>query len=192
MIFFSLLVKTFSDDLNTSFAVTYYNVLKFKHMNTGTFLSTFEENYINGSGQQIVYAINTPVLAETFWTILPLENQKNINQNDFITCGSTVLLESTFSHKYLHSGSILSSISNGNEVSCTNDINEGNKWKLICDGVLTTDKKIVFEHFTTGKYLSVNISGQYPVEMGGFDAYCSNSADNEWSIAGGVFAGGDQ
>ena len=191
MFLFSLLIGVVSDDLNTSFAVTYYNVLKFQHINTKTFLSTFEENYINGTGQQIVYAINTPVLAEIFWTILPLKNQKNINQNEFVSCGSIILLESTFSHKYLHSQSILSSISNGNEVSCSNDINDGDKWKLKCEGVLTTDKNFVIEHLATRKYLSVNISGQYPTEMGGFDVYCSDSPDNMWSIAGGVFAGGD-
>lgn len=103
------------------------------------------------------------------------------NRGDIVQCGDIIQLKHVNTEKFLHSHRHLSPLSQNQEISCFEGIDEGNDWKVNCEGNWGQEDKISFLHVPTENYMKSSsrfvfsrpISGQMEVygAAQGPDAY---------------------
>lgn len=177
----------------SSFFVQYYTMIKLQHDNTKFYLSTTPLRYINGSHQNIVFGTKKGILAETFWTVYPLENQTDIQQGEPIQCGTTLRLKNSAYQMFLHSHAIEGPFNKGQEVSAFAQGDNGDLWTVECDDMWTAATPVYLKHFETEKYLSATNNIYPPDMLEGYEVYAEDTTTNNgWYIQGGIFIGDDE
>ncbi|KAH0791804.1 MIR domain containing protein [Histomonas meleagridis] len=168
--------------------ISYYSMIKLQHTETDLLLSSIELNYPAGSFQQMTRAIRKPVLAETYWTVFPMQNETDILQGKPIECGATIRLNHATTKKWLHSHRVKLPDNKGFEVSCFDEDDEGNLWYLECNDMWTAGSAFRLQHVVTEHYLAVDATSEYPPEQAGEHPVYASKVDegNEWSVAGAI------
>ena len=179
-------------DEEKNIEISYYSMVKLKHIKSGLYISSIDVNYQTGSTQQLVRAVNSTkmTLAETYWVTYPLANETSVSQGETIRCGSNLRLLHSVTQKWLHSHGIKGQLEHDYEVSAFDGSDTGDVWRLMCEEeVWTPSTPLTLYHIDTGYYLSANEKGIYEKEiMGEHEVFCAPKPDdNEWLIAGGVF-----
>lgn len=169
--------------------ISYYNMIKLKHIGTNYLLSSAEIPYQSGSNQQIVRGIQKSTLAETFWTIFPPVTDTETLQGQPIECGSTIRLYHAVTGKWLHSHKIPGHFGAGYEVTAFDGNDSGDNWILECSNTFKVGSMFRLQHADTGFYLSCNETSEYPKQEGGEHEIFVSEEDegNEWQTMGGIF-----
>ncbi|EAY17469.1 MIR domain containing protein [Trichomonas vaginalis G3] len=168
-------------------------MIKLQHDSTKHYLSSSPLRYINGSHQNIAFGTKKGILAETFWTVYPLENQTDIQQGEPIQCGTTLRLNNAALQMFLHSHAIEGPFNHGQEVTVFDQKDMGDLWTVECDDMWTAATPFYLKHWETNQYLSAT-NNFYPAEMlEGYEIFADNTTtNNAWHVQGGIFIGDDE
>jgi dolichyl-phosphate-mannose--protein O-mannosyl transferase len=196
---FSLLLSSAASLLDyegspTAFPLSYYSMIKARHLESFLFLSSLEYPFSTGTHQQMTRGTKYFNYAETLWTIFPGSNITNVHQGDPIKCGDRVRFYHGTTRVWLQANRVASQLDHGYEVSGAVSDSPNNDWIIDCqaDDGPTLTTQVYIKNLVIGCFLSGSETAEYPAEVAGqFEVFCDDAEDrNEWVIDKGIFVGG--
>lgn len=147
--------------------VTYGSAIKLRHLESGGkyYLSSQEQNYGTGSGQQLVTLAPKKNEHKTFWMVSEGNNEEERTSGTPVRCGSVIRLTHVLTTKNVHSHLHKSILTGQQEVSAFGDNgigDEGDDWKVVCNGdYWERDRDVQFMHIQTIKYIGGALRGKF-------------------------------
>jgi len=167
-------------------AVTCASLVRLGNPGTGHRLHSHGVSYGSGSGQQSVTGYSASDDSNSLW-IIRAALGLTCKRGESIPCGSSIRLQHMNTKNFLHSHYHLSPLSNQQEVSGYEGLDEGDNWKVVCNAKHTTwlrEEPIQLQHVTTGAWLSISAKYQYSHPIPGqleVSGSKSKNADGLWA-----------
>jgi dolichyl-phosphate-mannose--protein O-mannosyl transferase len=176
--------------------LTYYSLVKARHVATDLFLSSMELMYHNGSHGQMMRTTHAVVLAETFWAVFPGMNVTHPHQWDQVKCGDRVRFRHATTGAWVHAEPIQSQLNHGYEVSGVERDDDKNDWVVECEGDEDPflDSRVLLRNSEVGCYLGTSEGAEYPPEVASqYEAYCDDSPEGHfWQFGFGIYVTSDE
>ncbi|KAI9595405.1 MIR motif-containing protein [Syncephalis fuscata] len=190
-------------------AVTCGSTIRLVHRATRYQLHSQEAKYGQGqgSGQQIVTALETESDQDCFWLVKPALDA-TCTRGQPVQCGQTIRLMHYMTGKHLHSHTFTSPLSGQQEVSGFADNDVGDHWQVECasdlpDGKLllakvddndvwTRELPVYLRHVDTSTYLSASSDYIYGSPIRGqmeVSAVGDQNTNTLWQTENGVYFG---
>jgi dolichyl-phosphate-mannose--protein O-mannosyl transferase len=166
--------------------VTVGSVVKLTNAQNAYKLHSHEIGYGTGSGQQSVTGFREVNDPNSFFKVESISSTRG----QVVRCDDIIQLEHLKTKKRLHSHRVASPISNQQEVSCYDQPDSGDNWKVICQGSWKREAEISLLHVDTGKYLSSQSKYKFnrPIE-GQLEVACRSqkSKSENWIAQEGIY-----